>query len=852
MSDEKTLLNDKFKKDEEKNSDIMDFSSAFNDDYDEPEQNSDEIGEPVGPVPSFLKSLPFLKKKKEEKAVSEENEEVAEEEIKEEAIEEEIKIETVEEKEEKAVEAPAEIRTEEKTEDESVKKDSVKENKKNKNKQEKKKEVVETAEDDSPEFLELGNAIVFAEEDDEPEKVQDAEPEKKSKGFSLLSKKEKTPEPEENEELPKEKLVPSDEPQDFPGLGNAIVFAEEDDEPEEVQKTEPEKKSKGFSLFGRKEKTPEPEKNEEPPEEILISLNESNVKISDEPILFLGNFEDEKSEEPVIIVSQSEKTEDNSVVSENDAEAEEPVEMLPSFEEQETVTEEIKEETVEEKAQDAIKELPPFEETVVKEEVIKELPPFEETVAQTEVIEEIPPFEEPAEGEKEVVEEAPASKKKKEKKQKPPKEKKAKKAEATDAQQEKTTQLMTAKDHLTFILIILALILTIAFVVVKFIPLGNNGAQNVNTVTKAGENVSEIQIQREGALGHCIQSNIENVFYMYSQEGSPAYYKCDNGRMIPLSATGSVQAIATLGQDKIPVKLDYVEIDGQLFGTGVFRAKDTEGSFLHSIAIFKLVNLPKGYEQDGKALLLATTNEDALSEKCNVWTDSYVVDLETGVTKRFLTSDNNLFSTGYSILTDEGYASTNGKIPFLTTREYDAVTNKKDIYIKDGNKEASFATDVAGNFIYADGDTVCYLKSTDNGFNAIKNTNGKESVIFSLRNDTSYMYFNEYLLDKYNGVLYNVKTGEQITVSGYGMSNPELMTVSGDGRYLVVIGTVNNVLDYQVHVFDLKKNSCAKYVDDNFSQHRNLNFVDNSTVVYSAVDPNQGCEYVILDISKAF
>ena len=65
MSDEKTLLNDKFKKDEEKNSDVMDFSSAFDEDYDEPEQSSDEIGEPVGPVPSFLKSLPFFKKKKE-------------------------------------------------------------------------------------------------------------------------------------------------------------------------------------------------------------------------------------------------------------------------------------------------------------------------------------------------------------------------------------------------------------------------------------------------------------------------------------------------------------------------------------------------------------------------------------------------------------------------------------------------------------------------------------------------------------------------------------------------------------------------------------------------------------------
>ena len=130
----------------------------------------------------------------------------------------------------------------------------------------------------------------------------------------------------------------------------------------------------------------------------------------------------------------------------------------------------------------------------------------------------------------------------------------------------------------------------------------------------------------------------------------------------------------------------------------------------------------------------------------------------------------------------------------------------------------------------------------------------EEKIVFSLYGSfgADYLYHEEYILDKLNGNLYNVKTGEEIALAGYKMSNAEMMSVSPDGRYLVVLGTVNSVADYHVHIFDLKKNDYAKYEDLNFSQHYNLAFVENTKVMYVAVDPNQGYEHVILDVSKAF
>ncbi len=426
-------------------------------------------------------------------------------------------------------------------------------------------------------------------------------------------------------------------------------------------------------------------------------------------------------------------------------------------------------------------------------------------------------------------------------------------AESTVEQDEKeSVGQLTLKDHLTFILIILALLLTIVFICVKFIPFGNNNSQNVNTVTNVTEKVSAIQLQRESSEGHYIQSDIESVLYVYSADYNPTYYQCDNNKMNVIEASGTVNATAEVGTEKLPVKIDYIDVDGQLFGTGVFRASTSQGSYYHNMVVFKLANLPKGYEQDGKALLLATTNENAVLQKCNVWNDSYIVDLDTGKTERFLKADDGVYSTGYSILTDEGYASANGKIPFFTTREYDVATNKKDIYIKEQSKETAFATDVAGSFLYTNGNAVSYLKVSDAGFDAVKKENDKESVLFSLKSDTSYLYYNEYLLDKYNGILYDVKTGKKTTVKDYGMSSAEMMAVSDDGRYLVVLGTVNSALDYQVHIFDLKSNKSAKFADENFSQHKNLAFVDDAKIIYSVVEPSKGYEYVILDASKAF
>ena len=650
------------------------------------------------------------------------------------------------------------------------------------------------------------------------------------------------------------------------------------------------KKAKEDTVDEIKDETPEiQEEKEENPEKV----KEKDAK---KPVFSWGKKSKEDTLEEKTDDVKEETSAETETIEENDevlleevvedvplAEetVEEVIEELPPFEEEtvEEVIEELppfEEETVEE----AVEELPPFEEETV-EEVVEEIPPFEEETVE-EAVEELPPFEE--ETVDEVVKELPTFEEEKaeeeiellppfqvgevpvtipiiaEEKQEESKPAKKKKVKEPKVKKEKAetegAEALTRKDHFTFILALVALVLAITFICVKFFPVNDNNQLPENEV-EVGEKLSEIQVVRQGTEQKYIQSDAKNVYYSISSENQAMYYEYKNGVMNPVQANGTVKAQVQMDKSKLDVSVDYVEMNDEIFGITIYRSEDNPGSTIHNVITFKLVDLPSEYKADGKALLLAVANSESSSRRYNLWTDSFIVDLNTGATERFLTADKNSdsYSVAYSVLTNSAYTTDAEMIPFFTTREYGDGSGKKDLFVKNGTNEALFATDVYGEYIYSDKDVTAYLKATETGFNVVKKEDTKEEkIVFSLYGNfsTDYLYHKEYILDKTNGNFYNVKTGENVALAGYGMSNAEMMSVSDDGRYLVVLGMVNSVADYQVHIFDLKKNDYAKYEELNFSQHYNLTFVDDAKVMYEVVDPNQGYEYVVLDVSKAF
>ena len=436
------------------------------------------------------------------------------------------------------------------------------------------------------------------------------------------------------------------------------------------------------------------------------------------------------------------------------------------------------------------------------------------------------------------------------KKEKPPKEPKQPK-------EKKPREPLNKKDFATIGIAVFALLLVVVFAVIKFAPESEIGTDFTETTTLAEDKLASIQVVRDGVAVNLVQTDIPDVFYGYSSTYELQYYQYKDNKMIPVKSTGTVNATIDMGNESIPVKIDYVQLGGKIFGTGLFVANKSENVYFYDMIAFQLVNLPKGYSEDGKALLLATTNKNVLTQKVTLWPESFVVDLETGKTSRFLKVINRNIdiTTGagvedFCMLTNEGY-NASGKIPFITAREYEAGSGQFDIFVKSGKDEKLFANDIYGKFLLTDGNSVIFMRKTDKGFDVIRKTGEDETVTGSFYGTmgTNYMYSGDYIFNKNDGKLYNLKTGDVKNVIGYRMS-AEMMSVSPDGKYLVMLGTVTNMMDYQVHIFNLETGEYTKLKDDNYSSHSNLTFINDTTAMYMVLDPNQGYEYVVLDMNK--
>ncbi len=436
------------------------------------------------------------------------------------------------------------------------------------------------------------------------------------------------------------------------------------------------------------------------------------------------------------------------------------------------------------------------------------------------------------------------------KKEKPPKEPKQPK-------EKKPREPLNKKDFATIGIAVFALLLVVVFAVVKFAPESEIGTDFTETTTLAEDKLASIQVVRDGVAVNLVQTDISDVFYGYSSAYELQYYQYKDNKMIPVKSTGTVNATIDMGNESIPVKIDYVQLGGKIFGTGLFVANKSENVYFYDMIAFQLVNLPKGYSEEGKALLLATTNKNVLTQKVTLWPESFVVDLETGKTSRFLKVINRNIdiTTGagvedFCMLTNEGY-NASGKIPFITAREYEAGSGQLDIFIKSGKDEKLFANDIYGKFLLTDGNSVIFMRKTDKGFDVIRKTGEDETVTGSFYGTmgTNYMYSGDYIFNKNDGKLYNLKTGDVKNIIGYRMS-AEMMSVSPDGKYLVMLGTVTNMMDYQVHIFNLETGEYTKLKDDNYSSHSNLTFINDTTAMYMVLDPNQGYEYVVLDMNK--
>lgn len=507
---------------------------------------------------------------------------------------------------------------------------------------------------------------------------------------------------------------------------------------------------------------------------------------------------------------------------------------------------------------------------IIVEEVTPEMRRSEEIVLPTiksvkKVSEEKPKKEkvkkvkEPKQPKEKKLKEPKPIKEKKEKKVKEPKQPKPKKEKVPKEKKER--EKLNKKDFITigiavFAVLMIALVIGFNFFTREDLNIDTPESTTVGT----GEKLSDVQISRDTVGQNIVQSDIPDIFFGFSESDySLQYYQYTNNKMTAVKSNATVKTSVNMGNEEIPVTIDYVKLGDKIFGMGLFKADQNQEVYFYKMLVFKLVNLPKGYEQEGKALLLATESDNALTQKNILWTESFVIDLNTGKTERFLKITNrtiNMSGAGvadFCMLTSDGYNSTSGQIPFISGRKYELNSGKQDIFVKNGAKEDLLISDVYGKFLLMDGNDIVFMRKNGVSFDVVRLTNGEEKIIRNYPGSMSsdYLLTDHYIFNKETGMLYDLLTGEEKLVAGYRIS-AEMVEISPDGKYLVMLGTVKNMMDYQIHVFNLSTGDYSAYEDKNYSKHSNLAFINNTTAVYVVVDPNQGYESVALDVSKGF
>lgn len=472
-----------------------------------------------------------------------------------------------------------------------------------------------------------------------------------------------------------------------------------------------------------------------------------------------------------------------------------------------------------------------------------------------------------------------APKEKKIKEPKEPKEPKAKKVK--EPKEKKPHEPLEKKDIATIAVSVIALILVLCLgffayfnsrsdlkkieIVSKISFLGKifpeyKANSDGNGLNEGENKLSSIQIARDGIFVNLMQTDFQRIFYGINTDYTVQYYQYSDKRIVPVKYTDTIDLKVDMGSGILNVKMNYIKNGDYVSGISVFTSNNNDGeNYFYDLVVFKLTVLPSRYSRDGHALLLASTDRSALEGNDVLWSESFDVNLNDGSMTRFLSVVNRTIDSrgagvaDFCMLNKAGYTAVTQKIPFISSREYPVGSGLQDIFVKNGNKEELLASDVYGKYCTVDATKTVYLRRTATGFDVIHNTNGEERIARSFYGymDSSYMINDKYILSKTDGHLYNIVSGKDYSLVGYAM-NATSFIVSSDNRYVVMMGTVKNAVDYQIHVFDLQTGEYAKFPDKNYAIHGTLCFIDDSTVLYTAVEPNQGYEYVILDISKAF
>ena len=441
--------------------------------------------------------------------------------------------------------------------------------------------------------------------------------------------------------------------------------------------------------------------------------------------------------------------------------------------------------------------------------------------------------------------------------------KEAKSALTAEEKEKKKTALL--QNIGTVVLVLLAVLAIFGALYIKQKPAKKPEhpmeQQQESAAIKNGK-LSDVVLSKTTTKMPYMPTDIPNVFYMADAAGNVTYYTWNGTEFLQTEPTATLDFTITLSGQNIKVHLPYIEKNGVLTGVGLFTAnQNQENVYIYNFIMFKIKNLPAAYQKDGHCLLLMhTDNTQAYFAKAD-WEQAFILNMKNGTVQDFLNDrsqmvggDGGIRRSQY-VICEEALTSTSAKIPFASYRAVDENGDKQlNIYTKggkNGRDDVLTVENTMSSYIKPlEGDAFSFLRGTDTGLMVMRYENGAEKCVKSFNHEIGDVFFHDgdYILNTEDGTLHTTFDNTVRKTKGLHL-NPQALSVSPDGKYLVVLGTSANAFDYYVYVYNFETEKFATFKDDNYAPHFNLQFIDDHTISYYALNMDD-YDNVVLDIAK--
>lgn len=348
------------------------------------------------------------------------------------------------------------------------------------------------------------------------------------------------------------------------------------------------------------------------------------------------------------------------------------------------------------------------------------------------------------------------------------------------------------------------ILLLIAAVGVVFFAFGQNESRPAPKILhiqpqQVNEQAIDAFKEWKKADAPLMPTGTDDIFYAMTADGDVSFFKKDGQSFSSLRADGQYKMVLSCSREEIPVTITYIEQDGKTEGYGLFVNRDPAAQVHYYEYVFcRLCTPPASLAKDDDLLLMLDYSPARLYAEKEYGDLFYYNSADGQLTPVFSQAQRGLdkgakLRTDYTVITD--YTLEKNQNPFLffsgrmyatDSGQYDIyATGTKDAYNTDNNR---FVKDVLAPVFYQINGKVTYWqeKPTGNGF-VLTDADGQEFFAFDGSFNEDYLLHEELLLQKSNGQILNVSSGQTSAAPLTVVSDAIALNSSKNGRYFAVL-----------------------------------------------------------------